>query len=182
MLRSVTIMLCVLSGFVGCGAGAVLVKIFDDLPEPTVLVKDIDDIDIESIEHVGIVLWRAATAWRTEFREEMAKRGYPWHNTAAGEVLAHLGPSGISQSTLTERMGVTKQAVQQLLDQLEEQGVVRRVADPTDGRARRVVLTELGLEDFAERNLVKRAIEARYRERLGADYEALTRALEKLAD
>jgi DNA-binding MarR family transcriptional regulator len=143
------------------------------------LVKRTDDT--ESIEHVGIVLWRAATMWRTEFREEMAKRGYPWHVSAAGEVLAHLGPSGISQSTLTERMGITKQAVQQLLDQLEEQGVVARVADPTDGRARRVVLTELGLRDFAERNRVKRAIEARYRERLGQDYEPMVRGLAQLA-
>jgi len=159
----------------------VLVKIFDDVVEPVSVVKQVDDSDLESIEHIGIALWRAATTWRTEFREEMAERGYAWHLSAAGEVLSHLGPSGISQAALTELMGVSKQAVQQLLDQLEEQGVVMRVVDPTDGRARRVVLTELGLKDFAERNRVKRAIEAKYRERLGDDYEALVRGLGKLA-
>lgn len=142
------------------------------------MVKQLDDI--ESIEHVGIALWRAATAWRTRFREEMARRGYPWHLGAAGEVLAHLGPSGISQAVLAQRMGMSKQAVQQLVDRLEAQGVVARVDEPADRRARRVVLTALGLEDFAERNRVKRAIEADYREQLGADYEPLLRGLEKL--
>lgn len=145
------------------------------------MVKQLDD-DLESVEHIGVALWRAAAAWRTEFRDEMARRGYPWHASAAGEVLAHLGPSGISQGVLAERMGVSKQAVQQLVDQLEGQGVIAREADPADGRARRLVLTELGLEDFAERNRVKRAIEARYRDRLGADYEAMARGLAGLAN
>jgi DNA-binding MarR family transcriptional regulator len=150
--------------------------------EPKPVVKQLDDSDLESIEHIGIALWRAATAWRAEFREEMAERGYPWHLTAAGEVLSHLGPSGISQSALTDLMGVSKQAVQQLVDQLEDQGIVMRVPDPTDGRARRVVLTELGLKDFAERNRVKRAIEAKYRKRLGEDYAALERGLARLVE
>jgi DNA-binding MarR family transcriptional regulator len=162
--------------------GAVLVKIFDDVGEPTDMVKQIDDRDLESIEHVGIVLWRAATMWRTEFREKMAERGYPWHMTAAGEVLSQLGPSGISQSALTDLMGVSKQAVQQLVDQLEAQGVVRREPDPTDGRARTVMLTELGLKDFAERNRVKRAIEARYRDKLGDMYAPMVLALDRLAE
>ena len=75
-------------------------------------------------------------------------------------------------------MGVSKQAVQQLVDQLEAQHVVRRVADPADKRARRVELTALGLADFAERNRVKRAIEAAdtlmltVPNQLGVDYNA----------
>lgn len=115
-------------------------------------------------------------------RQEMAARGYPWHLGARGEVLAHLGPSGISQAALAERMGLSKQAVQQLLDLLEADGVVAREPDPADKRARRVVLTELGLKDFAERNKVKRAIEAEYRKRLGNKlFNKLERALAKLA-
>ncbi len=160
-----------------------LVKRLDDLAQGEHLVKQLDDTDLASIDHIGLALWRAAQQWRNRMRAELAARGYPWHQGAAGEVLAHLGPSGISQAALTERMGLSKQAVQQLVDQLEAQGVVERVPDPTDGRARRIVLTELGLADFAERNRVKRAIERQYRERLGPEaFEALQAALAKLAD
>lgn len=147
------------------------------------MVKPLDDSDLTSIDHIGIALWRAAQDWRNRMRAELAARGYPWHQSAAGEVLAHLGPSGISQAVLTERMGLTKQAVQQLVDQLEALDVVGRAPDPNDGRAKRIVLTELGLRDFAERNKVKRLIERQYREKLGAEaFAALETALGKLAE
>ena len=141
-----------------------------------------DDPDLITIDHVGVALWRAAIAWRRRLREEMAARGYPWHLGARGEVLAHLGPSGRSQATLTESMGLTKQGVQQLLDQLEADGVVRRVGDPQDKRARRIELTDLGLADYAEQTRVKRMIEADYRGRLGPRlFDDLVKALERLA-
>lgn len=160
-----------------------LVKRLDDLSAESDLVKSLDDNDLSSIDHIGLALWRAAHDWRGRMRAELATRGYPWHQSAAGEVLAHLGPSGISQALLTERMGLTKQAVQQLVDQLEAQGVVGRAPDPKDGRAKRIVLTELGLRDFAERNKVKRLIETQYREKLGPEaFAALEAALAKLAD
>ena len=46
-----------------------------------------------------------------------------------------------SQTALTAASGLTKQAVQQLLDQLETQGVLTRVPDPADRRAKRIALT-----------------------------------------
>lgn len=130
------------------------------------MVKSLDEKP-ELIDHIGLVLWRAALQWRSRMRSEMVARGYPWHGEARGEVLAHVGPGGTPQSDLPERMGFTKQAVQQLVDQLVADGVVERQPDPADKRARRIVLTELGLRDFAERNRIKRAIEADYRQKLG---------------
>src|SRR3954465_15320697 len=82
-------------------------------------------------------------ALRLDFRTEMARRGFAWHLTASGEVLQHLGAEGLSQTALVLSMGISKQAVQQLLDHLEANGVVRRETDPADKRARRVVLTDL---------------------------------------
>src|SRR5690606_12236134 len=118
-----------------------LVKRLDDIAEAPQMVKLLDDDDLSSIDHIGIALWRAALAWRTEMRSELAARGFVWHLHAGGEVLAHLGPSGISQQLLTERMGLSKQAVQQLVDRLEADGVVRREPDATDRRAKRITLT-----------------------------------------
>jgi DNA-binding MarR family transcriptional regulator len=146
------------------------------------MVKGLDEDDFKTIDHVGIALWRAALSWRARAANEMANRGYPWHLGARGEILAHMGPSGRSQSELTVALGMSKQAVQQLIDQLEADGVLKRVPDPDDRRAKRIELTELGLVDFAERNRVKRMIDAEYKSLLGEKaFAALTDALARLS-
>jgi DNA-binding MarR family transcriptional regulator len=108
-----------------------------------------------------------ADAWRERYRQEMARRGFPWHLTAVGDLLDHLPPEGILQAALTSSTGLTKQAVQQSLDQLEKHGVLRREADPVDKRARRVVLTELGLRNLSERQIVLDQIEGSAKTTLG---------------
>lgn len=131
---------------------------------------------------MGLMLARAAMTWRSRMRREMTERGFPWHAEARGDVLPHLGPDGASQASLATRMGFSKQAVQQLIDQLVDDGVVQRLADPADKRARRIVLTELGLRDLDERGRVRRAIEADYRLKLGDKrYKRLEKTLRKLA-
>lgn len=142
--------------------------------------KEVDEGGMGESAHIGVSLWQAAWAWRRAFAAEMAVRGFPWHKEARGEVLAHLGPSGRSQAELAAAMGMTKQAVQQLVDQLEADGVVRRVTDPSDKRARRVELTELGLKDYRARGMVKQMIEQRFRTKLGAEsFDSLAKGLEK---
>jgi DNA-binding MarR family transcriptional regulator len=137
--------------------------------------------ELVPIDHVGISLWRAARHWQKSFAEGMAELGFPWHQEARGMVLAHLGPKGRSQADLVKSMGMTKQAVQQLLDQLEANGVIRRVPDPKDKRSKRVELTALGQRDFAARIQVKRRIENQYREKLGVErFSVLVEALDDL--
>ena len=112
-------------------------------------------------------LAQLATAWRDRYRQEMARRGFPWHLSAVGDLLDHLPAEGTSQAALTASTGLTKQAVQQSLDQLEKHGVLRREPDPTDKRARRVVLTELGLRNLKERQVVLAEIEDNAKAALG---------------
>ena len=50
--------------------------------------------------------------------------------------------SGARQSVLAEKLGVEPMTVSGSLDRLETAGYVMREADPTDRRAKRVVLTE----------------------------------------
>lgn len=47
----------------------------------------------------------------------------------------HLDLEGTRPSTLAERLGVTKQAVAPLVDELVDMGVLRKDRDPADGRA-----------------------------------------------
>jgi DNA-binding MarR family transcriptional regulator len=56
----------------------------------------------------------------------------------------HLDFEGIRLTDLAARVGVTKQAVGQLVDDLVALGMVERVADPTDNRAKRVRFSRRG--------------------------------------
>src|SRR3569833_3796450 len=131
-----------------------------------VVVKMLDENGTQTKTLFGTVA-QLADAWRELYRQEMARRGFPWHLTAVGDLLDHLPAAGISQAALTASTGLTKQAVQQSLDQLEHHGVLRREPDPADKRARRIVGTELGLRNLGERQTVLDSIEARARESLG---------------
>lgn len=134
------------------------------------------------IDHVGWRLWRLARQWKTEFEAEMLERGYPWVADARGGVIGHLRPGGRPQSELAGLLGVSKQAVQQFIDDLVDEGAVERVVDPKDARSRIVRLTARGIDFIEEGNAVKREIESRYARRIGkARLDALNDALEELA-
>lgn len=133
------------------------------------------------IDHVGWRLWRLARQWKAEFDAEMLRRGYPWITEARGAVMGQLRPGGLPQSALTAALGISKQAVQQQVDELVAEGAVERVPDPQDGRGKIVRLTRRGVASIMEGNEVKRAIEARYIAEIGRErFAALNETLDAL--
>lgn len=54
------------------------------------------------------------------------------------------GPQGARPSELAAQRGLSKQAANYLLGQLEQLGYLERRPDPADGRSRRIALTERG--------------------------------------
>ncbi len=56
----------------------------------------------------------------------------------------HLDFDGVRLTDLAVRVGVTKQAVGQLVDDLVEVGMLERVPDPADRRAKRIRFSRLG--------------------------------------
>ncbi|MCB9740082.1 MAG: MarR family transcriptional regulator [Deltaproteobacteria bacterium] len=56
----------------------------------------------------------------------------------------HIPFEGIRLTALAARLGISKQAVQQLVDELDALGVLERRPDPADGRARLICWTERG--------------------------------------
>lgn len=135
---------------------------------------------------LGYLLLRCAQVWSDRALErvntEAAERGLtmPPMREAHTRLLPHLGaPEGIRITELARRVGVTKQAVQPLVAELAEAGVVRVVTDPEDARARRVFLTDFGVGALAHGTGVLLAIEAELG--LGAaDVRALKSLLPKL--
>lgn len=56
----------------------------------------------------------------------------------------HLSLEGTRMTALAEQVGVSKQAVGQIVAELEQAGVLCRVPDPSDGRAKLVRFTTAG--------------------------------------
>ena len=74
---------------------------------------------------------------------------------------------GSRLTDLAERAGMTKQAVGELVTDLQALGYVERVPDPSDGRAKIVRLTERGREAHRAALEAFAAIESDWAERLG---------------
>jgi DNA-binding MarR family transcriptional regulator len=83
-------------------------------------------------------------------------------------LLPHLDLSGTRITTLAERAGITKQAVGQLVAELEQRGYVERTIDPTDRRAVLVSFTTAGRQFLRDAEAIKHEIEADYTAILGA--------------
>jgi DNA-binding MarR family transcriptional regulator len=115
---------------------------------------------------LGALLAQGQEAWRHALAEALNRRNAPQIG-AAVDLLPHLSLSGISQSLLAERVGFTKQAVQQSLDTLEKHGLIRREPDPVDKRAKYVVLTDAGLYALEARRDAEKEAEKALRDALG---------------
>ena len=79
-----------------------------------------------------------------DFFEALGGAGYTdirMRHTALFEALDEEGTRG---SVLAERLGMTQQAMAQLLDDTQAAGYITRIPDPTDRRARVVMLTDRG--------------------------------------
>jgi DNA-binding MarR family transcriptional regulator len=147
------------------------------------VVKKLDVLTYPPLEeHIGARLWKLSELWKVRFDAEMVALGHSYFGEARSNVLRYLGVKGTSQSLIVKRMGHTKQAVQQLIDDLVKEGVVRRESDPLDKRGRLVVLTQKGLTALHDANRVKKKIERDYEKAIGNDkLNELSELLDNLA-
>src|SRR5262245_11994146 len=143
------------------------------------MVKSLDEKENPaSIDHVGWRLFRASEHWQGAFRREMVKGGYAWFGEARANVIPHMDRAGTRQAVLATRMELSKQAIQQFVDGLVEDGVVERTLDPEDARGKIVRFTGEGLAVLAAANRVKRRIETDFEKRIGKlKFTQLSRAL-----
>lgn len=145
------------------------------------MVKLLDENSEPLPDHVGWRLWQANRAWQTEFAAAMRAAGHGWFTEARAGLLGHVARGGVRQSMLIERAGITKQAVQQLLDGLEAERVIERLADAKDRRGKHIRYTPYGLSALRDGDRIKLEIEKRYRDRIGdVNFDALMRALRAL--
>ena len=99
----------------------------------------------------------------------LAQRGHQAVRPAHAAVFQYLDDTGTTVSLLAERARMTKQAMAELVRHLETHGYVRRVPDPTDGRAKLVLPTDLGNQVIEVAQGVAPEIEQRISALLGAE-------------
>jgi DNA-binding MarR family transcriptional regulator len=134
-------------------------------------------------QNLGLLCFYPSRAMEARLFDAMAAAGFDDITPAQARIAARIGPAGTRPTDLAEQALVTKQTAGHLVDQLERAGYVRRVADPTDRRARLVQMAERGQELVALARRVEAEVEAEWTAHLGEETAAQLRAaLERLRE
>ena len=147
-----------------------------------------ENIDKEAIValrqgNIGRLFQRAARAYSDLALIKLREYGHEGLTLFHTALISNLDLEGTRITTLAERAGVSKQAMGQLVADLEQRGYIERAPDPSDGRASLVKFTEQGWEFLQDAYRVKQAIEAEYAKILGeAEMNTLWDLLKRLID
>jgi DNA-binding MarR family transcriptional regulator len=132
---------------------------------------------------IGALLRMPLDLVREHMLRALHAEGYPDLTEAHFQVLRWPGPDGKRPVELAEQAGMTRQAMNYLLGQLEQLGYLERRIDPDDVRSRRVYATPRGAGTIPViRNTITQ-LERDWESRLGReDWQQLKRLLVKLND
>jgi DNA-binding MarR family transcriptional regulator len=109
--------------------------------------------------------------------QRLHDQGFTDIDAAHLNVFQYPGPQGVRPSELAIRLGISKQALNYLLGQLERLDYLQRQADPDDLRSKRIMLTKRG---EAAIGVIRRAVgevEIGWAEQLGPRRFAQLRTL-----
>jgi DNA-binding MarR family transcriptional regulator len=95
--------------------------------------------------NIGRLLNNAVRRFEARVLELMSERGHAETRIAHVSLTRNLDVEGTRLTELARRASMSKQAMGELVDQCMELGLVDRIADPSDGRARIVKFTRAGL-------------------------------------
>jgi DNA-binding MarR family transcriptional regulator len=94
-------------------------------------------------ENLGFLLAKASQHWNELLYERFVAAGYPDVRPSWGSILIPLfEEDGLRMGELAARARLSKQTMTTMVRLLERDGLVERRADPSDGRASLVFLTQ----------------------------------------
>ena len=135
-------------------------------------------------DDVGFLLAKAMQRWNELLAERFAAAGYADVRPSYGSALLPLfEEDGLRMGELARRARLSKQTMTQLIRQLEAEGLVKRRADPSDGRAALIYLTARSREFEPVVGAVLAELDRLVRKRLSAEQvRALKAALRELIE
>ncbi|WP_042274572.1 MarR family winged helix-turn-helix transcriptional regulator [[Clostridium] dakarense] len=104
-----------------------------------------------------------------ELNDRMSELGFEDIRPAHGFLFTCITPNGATGIEIAEYLGITKQAVSKMVDDLEKRGYVMRQTHPTDKRGKIIVLTEQGRLIMKAKEEILAEIEKRWMENIGTE-------------
>jgi DNA-binding MarR family transcriptional regulator len=101
-------------------------------------------MDDEQPVDLGVALFIPYRYMEDRIFRAIQDAGFDDWTLAQARVFQRIAPDGSRLTELADQAQMSKQSAGVLVDQLERLGYVRRVLDPTDGRARLIVIEERG--------------------------------------
>ena len=117
--------------------------------------------------------------WMDEsLQNGLQRAGYKPRTRTQTMILIHISNGVTRAAELARALGVSRQAIQQQINDLEADDLVTQIPDPTDKRANRIVFSERGAQLINQALETLRGAEQTLAMRLGYDnVSALRRAL-----
>ena len=109
------------------------------------------DLAAAKASNLGHLLFRTARLFNELAVGRLNQRpGLEALRPAHMQLMPHLDIGGTRPATLARRVGLSRQAVGQLVDDLEAMGLLTRVPDPEDKRGKLIVFTTKGATGMLE--------------------------------
>jgi len=145
-----------------------------------------EELEAAKAASVSQVLFRSARLLNDAGMDRVQLQ-YPGARRAHSQLFPHLDSTGVRLTELARTLGISKQAVAPLVNELEAMGMVERVPDPNDGRARLIRYSTRGQQGLLHGLATLRSLEAELAgevgaermARLHADLTVLLRVLER---
>jgi DNA-binding MarR family transcriptional regulator len=90
------------------------------------------------------LLGLATRQMATDLNDKLVEAGITGHRDSWNNVMPHVPASGIRLTELAARANMTKQAMAELVTEIERRGYLQRTTDPTDRRAKIIEFTDQG--------------------------------------
>lgn len=118
--------------------------------------------------NIGRLLNMAIRRFEKRVLELMTEAGYGEFTLSQMSITRNLDVGGTRATEIAKRADITKQSVGELIGQLEEIGLIERIPDPDDKRARIVHFTTAGLAWLESFEIAIKQAEDEMRKELGA--------------
>src|SRR6266516_4338131 len=126
---------------------------------------------------IGALLRVPWGAVQRHMLERLHERGFDDFDAAYLNVFQYPGPQGTRPSELAARLGISKQALNYLLGELERLDYLERRPDPDDLRSKRIALTQRGTSAISVIREAVGEVETAWAKQLGPKRFAQLRSL-----
>jgi DNA-binding MarR family transcriptional regulator len=140
---------------------------------------EVEDFEPDQVNTIAM-LGRTYSLFGFQIVDGVVGSGYP-QKPKHSAVFAQIGPDGARLTELAYGANMTPQAMGELIDELEVLGYLNRQPDPTDRRAKLIMLTPLGIDVIEVGRETIARLEDQIAEILGEDgHKRLREMLTKL--